>query len=569
MKSLTRIPGYLFVSLALAISVGCGDDSSGSSTGATSPGSAAVAASGLGSSTIPAATTGTTAATPTTTADCEDAAYPSLQWTQCELANLASSTQNATAHADLTAGLIAATAAYQQTRLATLLADSERQPNPNPCTTIAACPIDPRLQSWANGSGIVAPVIYTSRSGATMSGHVWATKSGPAKRPGIVIINGSIIGFEQIYAYAAQALAKAGFVVMTFDSQGEGMSDQFGETPDQLEDAFSGDPVLGLLGPQQGPGGNGLPFYDGGTDALNFFLSTPGTTYSPVPSRTSNTSHAAKQTRRVASGLNNAYNPFWQMLDSSRIGIAGHSYGAVAASWLAQEDPRVTTAVAWDELCLPVSPAPDEFTAFATAPVNKLVGLIQAPALYGFSSQCFGAPAGPAPAVTKPAMGLTSDYLLVPAPYLAPPETDNKGVASLTYSQKGLDTASIVIAGGTHYEYNDVPAALPATLHGIDMVTWYTTAWFSKYLKQDPKADAMLMTTRWRNDSQTSPTGTASSVNLYSWHYRSRLAIHLANGQAYNCEDLHKGCTGQTAKANDNGITNYSFVAVDTTPDGQ
>lgn len=547
MKGLIRATAYLFVGLTLFVSVGCGDTSSGHAANTAS--------------TI-AATTGATAGL--TTADCQDATYPSQQWTQCESANFASSNANEAGHTDLTAGLLVATAAFQQSRLTTLLADPERQPNPNSCITVVACPVDPRLQSWANGSGIVAPVTYTSRSGATMSGHVWATKSGPAKRPGIIIINGSVVGVELVYAYVAQALAKAGFVVMTFDSQGEGMSDQFGETPDQLEDAFAGAPVLGLLGPQKGPGGNGLPFYDGGTDALNFFLSAPGSPYSPVASRTSNTSHAAKQTRRVASGLNNAFNPFWQMLDSTRIGLAGHSYGAVAASWLAQEDSRVSTAVAWDALCLPVSPSPDEVTAFATAPVNKLAGLIQSPFLYGFSSQCFGAPAGPAPAVTKPAMGITSDYLLIQAPYLAPPQVDNKGVASLIYSQRGLDTASIVIAGGTHSEYVDAPV-VPATLRGIDLVTWYTTAWFSKYLKHDPKADAMLLTTRWRNDAQA---GAVGSANMFSWHYRSRLDIHLSNGQKFTCEDLHKGCVGQTAKANDNGIADYSFVAVDTTPDG-
>src|SRR5262249_14245645 len=162
-----------------------------------------------------------------------------------------------------------------------------------------ACPVDPRLEQWANGAGIVAPVLYTSRSGATMSGHVWATRSGPARRPGVVFINGSIIGYEQLYWFVAQALAKAGFVVMTFDVQGEGMSDQFGEAPDQTEDSFAGIPVLSLLDPTPttgvGLGGNGRTFYDGGEDALDFFVSTPAAPYVPVPSRTSNTSHAAKQ----------------------------------------------------------------------------------------------------------------------------------------------------------------------------------------------------------------------------------------------------------------------------------
>jgi hypothetical protein len=53
--------------------------------------------------------------------------------------------------------------------------------------------------------------------GAALSGHVRATKAGPARGPGIVITNGSVQVAEQHYWYAAQTLAKDGHVVMTFD----------------------------------------------------------------------------------------------------------------------------------------------------------------------------------------------------------------------------------------------------------------------------------------------------------------------------------------------------------------
>jgi hypothetical protein len=98
------------------------------------------------------------------------------------------------------------------------------------------CAGDVRLYDWqAGGYGIVQPVLFTARNGATLSGHVWATKAGPAKRPGIVITNGSVQADEQLYWYAAQALAKDGYVVLTFDPQGQGQSDTKGETPDQQE----------------------------------------------------------------------------------------------------------------------------------------------------------------------------------------------------------------------------------------------------------------------------------------------------------------------------------------------
>lgn len=503
-------------------------------------------------------------------ADCALAPYPSPAWSACEARNVAATGQNPLGAGPLTTGVVAETLAYQKARAQALLADPERRPNPNPCTTVLLCPVDPRLQRWKDHDGLVEPVLYTSRSGATISGHIWATRTGPAKRPGVVIVNGSIVGFEQIYWFAAQALAKAGFVVMTFDAQGEGNSDQFGAYPDQLEAAFAGTPGLGFLGPKPaagpGLGGNGLPFYDGGADALDFMLSTPTQPYQPEPSRTSGTSHADKQARRVAAGLNAGHNPLHALLDGSRIGLAGHSYGAVAASWLAQHDPRVRTAVAWDSLCVPVSPAPDEIAAFTAAPVNRLAGAVPGGLLYGLPVQCFGAPAGPAPAITKPALGLNGDYLAAGIPYLTPPRPQEKAAASFAYSAAGVDTGNITVRAGTHFDFNDVPLVLPASRRGIDLVTWYTVAWFAKYLQNDPLADRMLMSTRWQNDAAAAKALPAGEPNVYSWHYRSRLSITQANGQRFQCEDLRKGCAGQVPAANDCGATPYAFATVATGP---
>src|SRR3954452_20056062 len=50
------------------------------------------------------------------------------------------------------------------------------------------CAGDVRLYDWqAEGYGIVQPVLFTARSGATISGHVWATRAGPPTRPAIAI----------------------------------------------------------------------------------------------------------------------------------------------------------------------------------------------------------------------------------------------------------------------------------------------------------------------------------------------------------------------------------------------
>src|SRR5205823_4203623 len=123
---------------------------------------------------------------------------------------------------------------------------------------------------------------------------------------------------EQMYWYAAQALAKAGYVVLTWDPQGQGQSDTFGQSPDRFEGV-----------PAQT---DGRPFFDGTEDAINFFLSTPSHPYEPLRSCSTGTSHAPKQNRRAAAGLDAAYNPYSAKLDPSRLGIAGHSYGAAGVS---------------------------------------------------------------------------------------------------------------------------------------------------------------------------------------------------------------------------------------------
>jgi len=76
---------------------------------------------------------------------------------------------------------------------------------------------------------------------------------------------------------------------------------------------------------------------------------------------------------------------------------------------------------------------------------------------------------------------------------------------------KFLDSMEATIRGGTHYEFSFIPGnTLPyplgtATLRGMDMVAWYTTAWLDRYVKcgKDAtcqrRADARLLTNRWRN----------------------------------------------------------------------
>src|SRR3954453_20337431 len=183
---------------------------------------------------------------------------------------------------DSPAGRLLLTQVSQQNLTAALQAavnDPEREFMSDVCWNGGdGCAGDARLYRWP---GLVAPVLFTARNGATLSGHVWATRAGPASRPGVVITNGSVQADEQMYWYAAQALAKAGYVVLTFDPQGQGQSDTFGEGVDRGE----GFPAQS----------DGRPFFEGTEDAINFFFSSPEQPYVPESSCSTGTSHAPKQ----------------------------------------------------------------------------------------------------------------------------------------------------------------------------------------------------------------------------------------------------------------------------------
>jgi len=160
----------------------------------------------------------------------------------------------------------------------------------------------------------------------------------------------------------------------------------------------------------------------------------------PVPSCSSGTSHAAKQTARVERGLDNASNPFAAILDGRRIGLAGHSYGAAGVSYIAQWDPRVKAVVAWDNLG-----APDP-----NRPFGNSGGPIEQPC-----------PANPAARsavpITKPGLGLSADYGLPPTPNTGQPDPTAKSTQSFAYSAAGVDSGELIIRGGSHLDFDFIP----------------------------------------------------------------------------------------------------------------
>ncbi|MBA2505742.1 MAG: hypothetical protein H0V29_07335 [Thermoleophilaceae bacterium] len=364
------------------------------------------------------------------------------------------------------------------------------------------CAGDVRFYDWPNAAqGRVrnGPVTWISRTGAIISGHVWMNSGGEARKPGVVITNGSVQAPEQLYWPLAAALAEAGYVVLTWDPQTQGRS----SGPQGEYQAQS--PTL---------------FIEGTQDALDFFLSTASAPYQPRPENqrlqgppTGATGNfATKQDAKVAAKQASASNPFADRLDPSRIGIAGHSLGAYGVSVVGNVDPRVDALVAYDNL---------------TAGGGEM----------------FGQTVAPIPS-TKPALGMANDYGLTPQPNTSEPDPQSRNDASRKASAAGNDTAQVNIRGGTHYEYAVIPnPGFGATLRGLDKAGWYTLGWMHKYVKGDTLlGDRMLLSDRWQRDKAEGDIDPDKDGNTYSSYLRSRIDIKRADGSKATCEDLRKGC---------------------------
>nr|MBA2347117.1 hypothetical protein [Solirubrobacterales bacterium] len=363
------------------------------------------------------------------------------------------------------------------------------------------CAGEVRAYDWSTrGAGLATPVSWVARNGSVISGHVWATAEGPAKRPGVVLTTGSVQAPEELYWTQIQTLAKAGYVVLTWDVQGQGYSDTFGEGEDRMDGV---------------PSQSGRPFYDGTEDALDFFFSTPEKPYAPRPSCMTGTSHVDKQVDRLGRGLSSAYNPFAALLDTRRVGIVGQSLGAGAVSYIGQLDPRVKAIVAWDNLrAQPTT---------ATAP----------PATCDSGSS----PRPAQLAQTKPSLGISNDYGLTPQPNFSEPDPDGKTGASKILSAAGTDSMQLVIRGGTHYESLNIPnPAFGATLRGTDLTSFYALAWMDRYVRGDESATARLLTERWRNDPLGAAVDPDGDPNDLSRYYKSRVDIARPGGGRIVCE---------------------------------
>lgn len=364
---------------------------------------------------------------------------------------------------------------------------------------------NPLRAGWNGTRGIAQKVSFLNRYGALLRGTVYAPKPGArdpytgapvtGPYPGVVITPGSVQASEGMYAWLAEDLAERGYVVLTYDVQGQGTSETLPHTTGGIFpfcNPFAA-PVDGnMLGCPGVPFQQIANFTTGTEDALDWFLSAANP-YGGLLDR-------SPDTRTVTPGR------------TTRIAIIGHSMGAAAVSQVQGTDPRVEAVVALDKL-----QGPNDPSAFsAVAPGRDTVPTVPALAIqseYGFT--------------VTPSF-LSAGSSLVPAAG-NPVPTRERVTGFDDWAAAGVDSMLVVPRSSTHLEYTDIPYVLPASRYGQDLASVYVQAWLDRYLKHEGDDGALLGTSLHylepRGKGVWAPVTLDRDSNL-SFSYCSAYALH-------------------------------------------
>ena len=317
---------------------------------------------------------------------------------------------------------------------------------------------DPQAAYAWEGQWTATEVHFPSaRTGAMLYGVLDAPKAKTkGKLPAVVIVPGSGSGVQSFYQWAARDLAGHGYIALAVDPQGVGRSDTFGNPP-----TTEGVPW------QQADN-----YVDAFPSAIDFLV----------------------KDKRV---------------DTKHIGVAGHSLGARAASWIQGADTRIKAVVAWDNLASSLEG--DAGSPTGGPPLSEVTG-------------------GEIPSTTShpvtvrvPALGMASDARGTDEPTNTDP--DMKKTAYNYWRRHGRFTMELVFAGSTHLDWAQTRTKNnEAELH---LFAYYTRAWFDRFLRADRSATQRLNA---RTVLGRSRAGFLSTM----W----RSAAWLDH---YHCEDL-RGC---------------------------
>ena len=224
----------------------------------------------------------------------------------------------------------------------------------DPAFAAAPATVDPARDParWAPARGRVVEVSWENRYGARVAGTLFAPKDGPGPFPAVVMVSGAGVA-QDAYRWVGEDLAEHGYVVLTFDPQGQGASDV---EPDSRYCDPEGDwrepQELGLR--EQGEcAGQDPAGMDAATPQVEFLAQARTGRVDP---ETIGPVYRALAPRFIfgafdaTAWLLSDANPWRSLVDGGRLGIAGHSLGAYAANMTGNGDParRFRAAVAMD-----------------------------------------------------------------------------------------------------------------------------------------------------------------------------------------------------------------------------
>ena len=247
-----------------------------------------------------------------------------------------------------------------------------------------------------NDKVAIVPVTFNNRYGTKLYGEIVLPNRGqvrPSSGPFPVIL--ALEGLNTnvaMYRWWHQVFADAGYLVFAFDFSGQGHSDN------------------------EGPGDPGDNVQDA-QDALTYLLQQ-----SPVKN----------------------------VLDTLRVGVIGHSQGAITIMALQEVEPRIRAAVA----AAPINSNSAPFTK------NLIPVMVQT-----------GDQDGP----------------IAPIPFV------NPVFEKTVYDKLTLDRAFIVAEASSHAQHTNYPL-LPTASWGLDIAGSYSLAWMNYYLRRDESALAILKT---------------------------------------------------------------------------
>jgi hypothetical protein len=271
-----------------------------------------------------------------------------------------------------------------------------------------------------------------------------------------------------MYEWLAQDLAERGYVVLTYDVQGQGTSETLPHQPSPLNQ-----PIAPFCNPLDCPGFPSQQldnFVVGTEDALDFITSNPN--------------HHYPNFNSAGASSSSPYNPFWRSFDPAPgLAIIGHSMGAAAVSKVQGTDDRVAAVVALDKLTGPGTDGPLDGTGNVPT-----VPALAVQSEYGF---------------TVNPWFLSGGNSLNPEPSPDGPDPMRERATGYDAWQKaGVDAMLVVPRASTHLEYTDIPLVLPASRYGQDVTSVYVQRWLDRYLKH--RSAAPLLDTSFR---YLEPTG--------------------------------------------------------------